>query len=112
YRLSKGARGASGGASRGRAAAASAGSRGRGGAGDDAVCARSEVSQRVARLVVAVCVSGGADLPQSPVWEPTRYHLHESVVQRAVARGVRASGRGTLSFRRQLFIFSSGQPHS
>jgi len=41
---------------------------------------------------MAVRVSGRAHLPRSAIRPTSRYHLHESVVQRAVAEAARRAG--------------------
>jgi len=41
---------------------------------------------------MAIRVSSGTDLPGSPVGAPSRFHLHESAVQKAIAEAVRRAG--------------------
>jgi site-specific recombinase XerD len=41
---------------------------------------------------MAIRVSGCADLPRSAMGPPSRFHLHESVVQKAVAAAARKAG--------------------
>ena len=43
-------------------------------------------------MAVAVRVSGDADLPGSTIRAAVAYHLHESVIQKALAHAARAAG--------------------
>src|SRR5205823_14009548 len=59
------------------------------------VGARSEVSERPDRLTLAICLPASR-LCRDPRWgPPSRFHLHESVVQRGVADAARRAGLRT-----------------
>jgi len=44
------------------------------------------------RVAMAVCVPGGPHLLRSAIRLPSRYHVHESSIQRAVTEAARRSG--------------------